>query len=269
LRTHLDRLQGYWRRSLIEWPSGDRDVTTQVTWLQGPRCFVDLRQPVPFCDYGCVRNLRDLDATQLEALALQEGFAGILIQHEDCFEWTRQIDFQPKPRHADKGTLDDQGDRLVEHGYDVDYVEHWHRDDGERAPAGALTLRDRRTGVLGMMVGVGPHFMFARGRKVSLDESRPLLDYVRAAPSLIAAQDIIDCELSFGSNQSGWRIERSSLPYRVGVDLSPRYEGGSLFTRDVMPNGVPGERSWAILAQEGDLSKLLGTSETVSAYGET
>jgi hypothetical protein len=38
-------LTGLWRRSLIIWPDGRRDETTDVAWLQGERASIDLRQP--------------------------------------------------------------------------------------------------------------------------------------------------------------------------------------------------------------------------------
>ena len=41
----VEKLRGLWTRSLIAWPDGKRDVTTQVAWLQGTGLFADLRQP--------------------------------------------------------------------------------------------------------------------------------------------------------------------------------------------------------------------------------
>jgi hypothetical protein len=256
--THLDRLQGAWWRSLIEWPDGTRDVTTKVLWLQGPTFYIDLRQPFPMSDFGKIRALRDLDAAQVEALAAQEGFAGVLLEHPTCFEWTRQIDFQPKPIYSDRGTLEDRGEVMVERGCDVDYIEHWHRDAAVSGTGYAVKLRDRASGCPAMIVGVGDRFMFARARAASLDESRPLLDYVRDAPTLTAAQDLVDCELSLGVVEDGWRIERSSLPFRVGADLELRMDAGLLTTSDITPDGAPVRRIWDIQNGEGDFAAAFG-----------
>jgi hypothetical protein len=266
--TRLDQLQGTWRRSLIEWPNGDRDVTTRVTWLQGPSFYADLRQPSGTIGFNGVRALRDLDAAQVEALAGQEGFAGILVQHEDCFEWTRQIDFQPKPIYSDRGTLVDHGGVMIERGCDIDYVEHWHRVGGGHTSAAALRLSDRRSGCLALIVCAGGRFMFARSRGAALDESRHLLEYVREARSLTEAQDLVDCELSLGTIGARWLIEHSSLPFRVGAGLSLRLKGESFVTADVTPAGRPIERAWSILSREGNIDEILGAANAVHASGD-
>lgn len=247
----LGQLQGVWRRSLIAWPSGARDTTTHVTWVQGPSFYGDLRQPANIVDFAGVHALRQLRLNQVEALAVQEGFAGLLIQHPDCFEWTRLIDYQPKPIYSDRGTLAMCGDVMIETGYEVPYVEHWHREQAGHPPATAVALRDRDSGRTGVIVRVGTVFMYCRSRAAALDETRHLLDYVRSAGALAEAQDLVDCEISLGVVGEQWRIQRSSLPYRVMQALDPRRDGSCFYTKDVAPDGTAIERAWTIVNEEG------------------
>jgi hypothetical protein len=253
--TQIDRLQGLWRRSLIEWADGRRDVETAVDWLQGPTFYADLRQPrLPPMKAPCLRLLPMEDVV---ALARQEGFAGILLRHPDCFEWTRLIDYQPPGPFSDRGTLVDKGTVMIETGFDLPYVEHWHRDAGMPSIRAAVRLLDRADGREAILVRAGDVFMLARNRHPLLADHVHLSDAVRAAPSLAAAQDLIDCELSIGAAKDTWRITRSSLPWRVGMALDPRLVGPDLLTRDVSEEGTAIERRWAIVQQDGAIAELL------------
>jgi hypothetical protein len=211
-------LQGLWRRSLIAWPGRPSDTTTSVRWLQGPRAYVDLRQPTPLRDFSHVRSREDLTLEDCEWLAHQEGFAGHLGFDGRHFEWIREIDFQPPSPTADAGSLHWDGDVLIETGRDADYVEHWHRETSvARTPASLTDFRHPRS----VLLRVGPNFMYARDRATPLDKGfRTLTEYIKAAPDLHHARDLIDCEISFGTiEESIQRITASTLPYRIGALL--------------------------------------------------
>jgi hypothetical protein len=60
-------LTGLWRRSLLVWPDGRRDTTTQVLWLQGLCAFGDLRQPQPQTDFS----------QPAAAVRLRDGICGV------------------------------------------------------------------------------------------------------------------------------------------------------------------------------------------------
>ena len=211
-------LQGLWRRSLIAWPGRPSDTTTSVRWLQGPRAYVDLRQPTPRPDFSHVRSREDLTLEDCEWLARQEGFAGHLGFDGRHFEWIREIDFQPPSLTADAGSLHWDGDVLIETGRDADYVEHWHRDASvARTPTNLTGFQHPRS----VLLRVGPNFMYARDRTTPLEKGfRTLTGYVKAAPDLHHARDLIDCEISFGTvEESVQRITASTLPYRIGALL--------------------------------------------------
>lgn len=222
LVSGISDLQGLWRRSLIAWPGRGSDRTTTVRWLQGPRAYVDLRQPTPQPDFSHVRSLNDLTLEDCAWLARQEGFAGHLSFDGVHFEWHRAIDFQPRAARPDAGSLRWDGNVLIETGRDADYVEHWHRDPGlPRTPANVVDLQAYRGSPKKTLLRVGPNFMFARDRAIHLETGYGSLgEHVNAAPDVERARELVDCEISFGEvRQEGLRITASTLPYRVDTLL--------------------------------------------------
>ncbi len=221
---------GLWHRSLLVRADATRDTSTWVAWLQGPKLFADLRLPAERPSFRGVRGLGDLTRQQTAWLASQEGFAGYFHREGDVFVWNRVLDYQPISAAADAGRLRQERDHVVEEGRDTPYIEHWHRDPGPRAPVVAARLRDHRSGRDGFIVRVGRAFMYARaGISASLPTGSLLADHVEAAPSLRAAQELVDCEISFGrvTEAGGWIIERSSLPFREEARLDPALDSSA------------------------------------------
>jgi len=251
-------LRGLWRRSLIAWPNGERDTTTEVRWLQGLRACIDLRQAAAGPDFSRVRAVADLSIAQCAWLARQQGFAGHLTFDGSCFQWIRSIDYQPRAPGADAGSLRWDGEVLVETGRDVAYVEHWHRDAALPAvPAAALELRDADDNTAAALLRVGPLFMFARDRALLAAADRTLAECVAGAASLRQAQALVDCEISFGNVlAAGFRITASTLPHRVGDELDPLLRRERLTTSDRAATGTARMRHWSIVGAEGDLAAL-------------
>ena len=256
--TDVSELRGLWRRSLIAWPDGNRDTTTSVRWLQGLRAFIDLRQPAAAGDFSRARARGDLSMHQCTLLAKQQGFAGHCAFDGKHFEWTRTIDYQPRAPWADAGSLCWEGDVLVETGRDVAYIEHWRRDAAAPTlPVGAVTFRALDENITGVLLRVGPVFMFARDRAVVLTGHRTLGECVAAAPTLRHAQELVDCEISFGDvGTAAFRIAASSLPYRLDDALDPRFTRERLSTMDRAANGTVLRRQWDITGSEGELDAL-------------
>ncbi|MDO8288275.1 MAG: hypothetical protein Q7T44_03550 [Parvibaculum sp.] len=261
----IDELTGLWRRSLIAWPDGPRDTETWVNWMQGVRAYLDLRQPAVKPDFQGVSSLRQLSLEHVRWLAEQEGFAGELHFDGTYYEWRREIDFQPQAIYSDQGRLWYEGDMMVEEGRDIAYIEHWHREPLELAPVCALRLMGRADGVRGFLLRVGSLFMYARGRVAEMPAGLHLRDCVAAAPNLMAAQDLIDCEISQGAiTSTGWIVQRSSLPYREAQNLSPDHfvvsgdaqGAGVLVTGDTGADGRRMLRHWNILDVEGDVTAI-------------
>ena len=254
----LSDIRGLWRRRLIAWQAGETDTTTEVYWLQGPKLYADLRIPHgrPPCSASC---LRELDSAMLGFLARQEGFFGHLDVGGSIAHWHRAFDYQPDTGRQDRGRLAFEGGVLVEHGVEAPYIEHWVREP-RSGDVMALSLTADAPSRTGCLIVAGEAFMFARSRGTKLPPGADLAECVQAAGSLQAAQDLFDCEISFGRvDGHEWRIERSSLPFREGRSLRADSETGtgSLLVDDLTPEGTSIRRAWQIAAYEGTSAKPL------------
>jgi hypothetical protein len=250
-------LAGLWRRSLIVRADGTRDTETWVRWLQGPSLYADLRQPAGRPDFTGVRCLRDLTMRQLDWMAGQDGFAGQLRVDDGIFEWRRDIDYQPPGPTPDRGSLQRDGDVMIEAGYHSPYIEHWHPDAPPVPPFRALRLHDAATGCMGQIVRAGSLFAYARGRTVELPALSDLRVCIAGAGSLALAQDMVDCEISFGViSESGWIVERSTLPFREGQFLfaEPVLDTDRIAALDRGATGRETVRRWAVTAIEGEVT---------------
>lgn len=257
----IDDLRGLWRRSLLAYPDGFRDTTTQVYWLQGLALYADLRQSALRPSFTGINCLRDLETTHIAWLCRQEAFAGHLVRAGDSFEWQRHLDYQPSSNTVDAGRLWLEDGMMKEEGRDIPYIEHWHRELTRATPVAGLQLRDETTGAPGALVVVGEAFMYARGRATDLPAGVRLHDLVADAEDLRTAQDLVDCEVSFGIRSGDtWTVKCSTLPYKEGRALA--LSGGirslsSLLAEDKDDEGRAITRPWSIMAVEGDVDRLL------------
>jgi len=248
----LETLTGLWRRSLIQWPDGRRDVTSWVNWLQGPGLYLDLRQPAGRPDFAHVASLADLTLRDMDWLARQEGFAGELIHEDGWFEWRRDIDFQPEAIYSDRGRLWIEDGVMIEQGADIPYIEHWHREPGDARPAWAMRLRDRDSGRKASLIRLGHLFMYARERSVVPPPHLHLRECVAGAATLDEARALVDCEISQGVvTSAGWILQRSTLPFREGKPLAPVLGGATLATADTDADGRATARHWEIADLRG------------------
>jgi hypothetical protein len=192
-------------------------------------------------------------------LSAQTGFAGHCKFDGSHFEWTHTIDLQPTAQYSDVGALRWEGDVLIESGRDVGYIEHWHRDNGRSTlPVGALVLCEADNGTKGALLRVGPVFMFARDRSLVPPAKKTLGECIAEAASLEHAQQLVDCEISFGNvSPNGFCITQSSLPYRRGDVLKQRLTNDTVITMDRAPNGDPIARHWRITESEGERAALV------------
>ncbi|HVE23619.1 MAG TPA: hypothetical protein VNC39_16750 [Acidocella sp.] len=251
---HVEEFRGLWTRSLIAWPDGRRDVTTQVAWLQGEGLFADLRQAPDLAARLSAAACRDeLTAEDCLALAAQHGFSGRFEARDGAYEWVRRVDYQPPQPTRDIGRLFWRDRILVEEGVESAYTEHWHPDEAvSDQPVAGLWLRDAVQGVSGCLLRVGDWFAYVRGRREAI-AGESLERLVQGADSLRRMQMLVDCEISLGRvGVRGWKIARSSLPYRVGALLAVCPAGEShLALCDLDENGRVLQRVWEIAEEEG------------------
>jgi len=249
------RYTGLWQRLLISQPGLPVDTLTQVGWLQGPGLYVDLRQPPAIAGKVQASCLAELLPEEARLLAMQEGFAGTFYLTGDEAEWARAIDFQPAGLLGDRGRLEDHGDLLVEHGIEAVYIEHWQREPQTKgAPCWAAQLLSEDDRLV-MLVRCGDRFGYARERAAPLRPGECLLDRVSQA-SAAEARALVDCEIALGTvGAEGWRIDRSTLPWREGaLLLRPGAElaGGRLTMADMDAQGLPIARRLSVVKLEGE-----------------
>lgn len=214
-------LVGSWRRESRRDAAGRRDVTTQVTWVQGPSTYVTLHRPSGRRPFVGIRSVRDLSHDQVRWLAGQYACAGHLVSRDGLFVRTRALDLQPAIHPPEAATLELSGNMLVETGAHDAYLEHWCYQPVGAGPTWSRTLLNPATGERAVLVRVGTIFAWARDRRPPLPAGSFLVDLVEGAGSLWAAQDFVDFEVSIGEVVDGdWIIVHSTLPYREGARLS-------------------------------------------------
>lgn len=245
---------GLWQRLLLSRPGEPVDTLTRVDWLQGPMFYVDLRQPVGLAARVAARCLAELTPAEAGLLAAQEGFAGRLRLQGDEAEWQRSIDFRPCPL-GDRGRLERHGDLLIEYGLEADYVEHWQREPAcAEAASGAALFRSEEDERPAILVRHGQRFGYARGRGVPIAPGESLPARLARA-SADQARALVDCEISLGTvTPQGWRIDRSTLPWREGALLlgpGSLIEGARLTVNDLAANGRPTPRRLRLIELHG------------------
>jgi hypothetical protein len=215
----VEDVRGLWRRTIYRRGKDAPDGSTDVFWLQGPRFFADIRQPVEHASFAHVGCLRDLNADHLAWLALQDAFAGKLELDGAQAWWRRAIDLQPEGPFADRARLRQRGDMIEEYGTELPYYERWERQNLSMSPSWGLRLESVADGRGGFLVRAADKLMFGRARSTSLPFGRTLTEVLAEVPSLEGKQDMLDFEVSLGSmaaNGCEWLIERSTLPFKQG-----------------------------------------------------
>jgi hypothetical protein len=217
LSAPVDDVRGLWRRTIYRRGNEERDGSTEVFWLQGPRFFADIRQPMERASFPHVGCLRDLNTNHLTLLASQEAFAGRLELSGDAAWWRRTIDLQPQGAFEDRARLLQAGNVLEEYGTEQHYYERWERGSPSTSRCWGLQLMRLTDGRSGFLVRADGALMFGRGRKSALPLGRTLIEVLDEIPTLEGKQDLFDFEVSLGTVTADgheWLIERSTLPFK-------------------------------------------------------
>jgi hypothetical protein len=113
---------------------------------------------------------------------------------------------------------------MIEKGIHLDYTEKWQRiDDGNGQFLAMQFAGDEGELANHILVVAGDHFLYARGRKHSL-ESAKSLNRLFKRRDFNRAQVIryLNCEFSYGLVRGGrkpWEIYLSTLPFKEGERL--------------------------------------------------
>lgn len=216
---------GVWQRSLLQTPAG-YDAESTVYWLQTRHWHADLRIPAHRPDFSSIVCLADCDDRQLNWLARQQGFCGITQIDGECCTWHRQMDLQPANGCRDIGHMVFDGERIIETGIEVDYLEIWKRLPRSRGGTAALELVMEHGEVPSRptwLLVAGDCFIYVRGRSQKLPAAPDLMGLIaRSQPTRAQLLDWLDIEISFGHRYgpAPWRIEHSTLPFREGQLLT-------------------------------------------------
>ena len=174
----------------------------------------------------------------------------------DEAEWQRGIDFRPCPL-GDRGRLEQHGELTIEHGIEAAYIEYWQREPHTASGAsGSALFRSENDGRIAILVRQGNRFGYARDRQCPLGRHEELTELLRDA-SPESARNLVDCEVSMGTvTAQGWRIERSTLPWRQGarlIDSNTHIGEDRLIVRDADAEGAPLPRALRLLESYGSL----------------
>lgn len=255
--TWDDRYEGVWERLLLSLPGEAVDTLTRVSWIQAPHYYVDLRQPRGLRGKVRATCLAELRMDEAHLLSGQQGFAGTFALQGQEATWLRGIDYQPPGELGDRGRLEVEGDLLIEHGIEADYIEYWQR-DAAGADGGAVSMGARFVSVDDgcpvIMVRHGAQFGYARARGRTVGRNIDLARMVGQA-DMAAARDLLDCEIAVGRvTPEGWLIDRSTLPWREGAMLlaaNAAIAGDMLAVADVDADGHPFARLLELVELHG------------------
>lgn len=243
--TRGDLSHRSWRRLAMAVPGTVIDTTTEVQWLQAGELYIDLRTPKDMPTITA-RTLDELTREDLLALCEQQAFAGHLEDDGAQWTWWREVDLHPADPLPDRGRLHLIDGILVETGIGRDYFEDWAAETPEVSGL-ELTLHDD-TGRPGLLLRVGAHFGYVRGRAsgVAPTPGVTLRDAVAGA-DLESARALMDLEISLGAVEDDrWLISRSTLPFRVGDDLAPELGSAKITVAERDTAGTPVRRRWTV-----------------------
>lgn len=261
------RLTGVWRRELITTPAGHRDETTRVFWVQTRSWYADIRVPVARPTRPGGAGFTDYGPDDLIELATMQGFAGQLSADPQICRWRRDLDFQPPSGSADEGTWDLDGDVMVERGLDGGYEEIWRLEPASRGPLLAFGLASdaAKSGLRGLLVVAGDHFLAIRERPQPSPAGRTLKEVVAAA---VAAGELGQARAALAMPIAYGRIAGGAVPWEVQLSTWPWLEGAGFWPGDAAFDPVAralrcagSDQAWSLLdssAETGRIGRHLG-----------
>jgi len=256
--VQLNQLTGAWTRSNIKYPDGHEDHTTRVYWLQGFKHYADIRLPAHRPMFEGVDSIAECNPSQIHYLLTQQGFAGVLHQHDQNFHWVRHIDFQPETGIRDIGKLtftDATGHSMKEVGVDSPYEETWVRVDGQiEAHRDVLVMAAE--GEKALLVVVGRH-------AIKVIDHRPPLIGAADLASLQAkrsAAELLDMEISYAQRlpDGHWLINASTFPWQEAGALFEHFSFADHGIDEVVEG--PNPRRWRAVEGNATASDLFKVS---------
>ncbi|WP_374576156.1 hypothetical protein [Phenylobacterium sp.] len=266
MTEHVDpALTGVWRREVITTPSGYRDETTRVFWLQTRSWYADIRVPAARPGRPQGAGLADYTAEELVELAAMQGFAGELSADATICRWRRDVDFQPPSPSPDEGTWELDGEVMIERGIHADYEEIWRLQPQSRGALIAFELAGDAAapGRKGLLVIAGDHFLSIQGRVSPLPVGETLKEIVEAALArgdLEAAHAALSMPIAYGriaGAAAPWQVTLSTWPWLEGQSLWPA--GAASFDQSAQTLRLSGsdlDQAWRLLDSSEEISQI-------------
>lgn len=130
-------LTGLWRREVITTPTGYRDETTRVLWLQTRSWYADIRVTADRPRREGATGFADYTDAELIAMAAVQGFAGELTATGNVCLWRRDLDYQPPHDLVDEATFTVRDGVMIEDGIHSQYQEIWRQEAPAATPLAA------------------------------------------------------------------------------------------------------------------------------------
>ena len=209
---------GLWKRTLLR-PPTIVDTASTVYWLQTSRWHSDIRIPANRSAQVSASGLAKADRASLDALAGQQGFAGVTVVEEDLCRWERIVDFQPPSGFNDIGRMQfESPDLMREYGVEQDYFEIWERVSGS---TGASLALEREGDEPVYLTLAGEFAMRVRPRRSRLGPAGSLRSWLGAVDDE-EARALLDFEISLAQRgrDGVWRTLYSTFPWLEGRALA-------------------------------------------------
>lgn len=268
---------GCFRRRSITFFTGAEDASTEVIWLQSRGLTADYRATPPRVRATSLAALRELELSELVALARVEGGFARTRWDGDLMHWNDWTAFQTHAKWPEPGRLARVGGCMVELAPSGAYVEDWRYQPSPGGPLIGLELIDERdvgSGVVrhrgGGLIVCGEHAGFVRGRPDPLHEGDRLEDFVRAhARDEAALARVFSFDAAYGvsgARRDDFTVTFATLPWREGEPLlsldgfSPPRDG--FISQRVEEAGRLIERHFRIDTLEREFSSAPATAVT-------
>jgi len=268
---------GHFRRRSITFADGRSDTHTQVHWLQSRGFTIDLR--LPAMPPVAVRPWQAYGDEALRVLANHEGWMADSLWDGQSLGWQGGVSLQTHNRWPEPALLQRVGNCMIEFAPSGAYVEDW-RLQSTGGPLIGLRLveeRDTERGELlhrgGGLIVCGTHAGWVHGRPQALPDS-PLGLRERVAQALgdgaaLAALFDFETSLALGDARTGYRVELSTVPGRIGqalvLDGFERLADGRLRQSLETPDGQARVRMFEVDTLEPDWQPVLATPVTTQA----
>lgn len=182
--TVPERMIGCWKRRYIQFNDGQKDISTNVFWLQTLSGMVDMRIPVRKHDFSNRRSLQEYKIEELIELAEQDYGTGITRLDESTKPYATasweydeyDVNTQPVETYPEAGWMDWRDDNhcMMEWAPSGAYEEEWRLQPNSNTYV--ANFRNINAEKKEIVFIAGNHAVYVRDRDIQITEQRLLQD---------------------------------------------------------------------------------------------